>query len=337
MEGMALLPATYRKLITHTKTRNFRDAVKVVETAMEQPAAGQILVRNYYAGVNASDINIASGVYDVGEPPFDMGVESTGEVVAVGEGVSQFKPGDYVMMLNVGGGYREYVLADAAGAIPIPQASAEITALMVGALTASVALSEAGGMTTGETVLITAAAGGVGAFAVQFAKQAGNHVIGTCSTDEKADLLRQLGCDRVINYRKEDVASVLKAEYPDGVNLVLENVGGELFDAAIDNMAVLGRMVVNGFISEYLSGPVEVTAPRLYQKLLWQSRMVRGFILGHFAHAIPEHLGRILSDHAAGKLVSQVDPTLFKGVESVVDAVEYMYAGRNSGKVIVTL
>ncbi len=331
-----MLPSTYRKLITTQLTRNFRQAVAVVDTPLQMPGHGQILVRNMFAGVNASDINISSGVYDVGPPPFDIGVESTGEVVAVGDGVTNFKVGDFAMMLNVGGGYREYVLADAAGAIPIPQATAEITALMVGAITASVALYEAGHMTSGETVLITAAAGGVGAFAVQFAKQAGNHVIGTCSTDEKAATLKALGCDRVVNYKKENLAEVLKAEYPDGVNLVLENVGGELFDAALDNMAVLGRMVVNGFISEYEGGPVNIDAPRLYQKLLWQSRLIRGFILGHFGEHIPKHLERILTDYFDGKIESKVDPTTFSGVESIVDAVEYMYAGKNNGKIIIS-
>jgi NADPH-dependent curcumin reductase CurA len=336
MKGNHMLPKTYRKVVTVKKTRSFREAVQIVETPLEMPAPGQILVRNMFAGVNASDVNIASGVYDVGPVPFDMGVESTGEVVAVGDGVDNFKVGDYAMMLSVGGGYREYVLADAAGAIPIPMATAEITALMVGALTAAVALYEAGGMTSGETVLITAAAGGVGAFAVQFAKHEGNHVIGTCSTPEKAATLKALGCDRVVNYRTENLGEVLKAEYPDGVNLVLENVGGALFDAAVDNMAVLGRMVINGFISEYLSGPIKVTQPRIYQQLLWQSRLIRGFILHHFGDTIPKHLGNILTLYGEGKLVSKVDPTEFKGVQGVVDAVEHMYTGKNNGKIIVS-
>lgn len=331
-----MIPKTARKLEVARLSHNFREATRVVETPVQMPADGQVLVRNMYAGVNASDINMAAGVYPMGDTPFDIGVESSGEIVAVGAGVDHVRVGDHVMMLNVGGGYRDYALANASDVVPIPAASAEITALMVGALTASVALYEAGGMTSGETVLITAAAGGVGAFAVQFAKQAGNHVIGTCSSDAKAQTLKALGCDRVVNYKREDLGAVLSAEYPEGVNLVLENVGGKLFDDAVDNLAVLGRLVVNGFISEYLSGPVDVIAPRLYQKLLWQSRMVHGFILGHFAETIPAHLQRIMTDYGAGKISAQVDPTVFKGVDSIVDAVEYMYSGRNNGKIIIT-
>lgn len=83
-------------------------------------------------------------------------------------------------------------------------------------LTASIALEQVGQMKSGQTVLVTAAAGGTGVFAVQLAKLAGNHVIGTCSSDEKIGMLKQLGCDRVINYKKENFAKVLKTEYPQG-------------------------------------------------------------------------------------------------------------------------
>ncbi len=85
-------------------------------------------------------------------------------------------------------------------------------------------------MKTGETVLVTAAAGGTGQFAVQLAKLAGNTVIATCSTPEKVKLLKELGCDRVINYKTENLEQVLKSEYPNGVDIVYESVGGETFN-----------------------------------------------------------------------------------------------------------
>jgi prostaglandin reductase 3 len=258
-----MIPATYRKIVTRKFSRNFREATEIVSVPMQMPGPGQILVKNYYAGVNASDVNIAAGVYPLGDPPFDMGVESSGEVVAVGEGVTNVKVGDHVLLFVIGGGYREYLVTDAAGAYKIPGATAGATALMVGALTARVGMYIAGELKSGETILITAAAGGVGSFAVQYAKLEGNYVIGTTSTEEKAALLHELGCDRVIVYTKEDVASVLKKEYPEGIDFVFESVGIELFDAAVDALKIRGRMVINGYISEYNDGAKPVTQPRM--------------------------------------------------------------------------
>ncbi|PJF43987.1 MAG: alcohol dehydrogenase [Phototrophicales bacterium] len=332
------LPSTYRKIVITQPSRNFRQVAKIVEEPIPQLAPNQILVKNYYAGVNASDLNISAGIYFVGsEPPWDTGVEATGEVVAVGENVTNFKVGDHVLTTMLGGGYREYYAIDAAMAIPIPQASAEITAVSIGALTASMALSIGGQMTTGETVLITAAAGGVGHFAVQIAKQAGNHVIGTCSSKEKAELLYELGCDRVVVYTEEDLGEALSKEYSQGVDLVLEGVGGETFDAAVDNIAVRGRIVVIGFVSEYKGNPIEVTQPRIYHKLLWKSAGVRGFLFSDYVGDIPEHMGHVITLFAEGKLKAIVDPTEFVGLESVPDAVEHLHAGRNKGKIVVRI
>lgn len=123
--------------------------------------------------------------------------------------------------------------------------------LMVSGLTASLSLEHVGRMSSGETVLVTAAAGATGSFAVQLAKLNSNHVIGTCSSDEKATFLKSLGCDRVVNYRKENLNEVLKSEYPKGVDLVYECVGGEMYETCVKNLAVKGRIIIIGMISGY--------------------------------------------------------------------------------------
>ena len=102
-------------------------------------------------------------------------------------------------------------------------------------------------------MLVTAAAGGTGQFAVQLAKLAGCHVIGTCSTDEKAAFLQRIGCDQPINYKRESLQQVLREEYPGGVGVVHEGVGGEVFNTCVKNLAVKGRLVVIGFIDSYQS------------------------------------------------------------------------------------
>ncbi len=331
-----MLPSSYRKLVAARFTNQFRQAAQIVETPLEAPAPNEIVVRNHYAGVNATDVNISAGTYTPNsQPPIDLGAEAVGEVVAVGDKVTEFKVGDAVMTNSVGGGYREYYTVRARFAVPVPAATPEILSLGLSGVTASIGLEVTGSMKSGETVLVTAAAGGTGQFAVQLAKLAGNHVIGTCSSDDKAELLKSLGCDRVINYRSEAVGAVLKAEYPRGIDLIYESVGREMFDTCVDNLAVRGRLVIIGYITEYLSGFEDVTAPRIYTRLLGKSAALTSMFLLHFYKQIPEHLARLLKLYEAGQLQAAVDPTVFNGIDAVCDAVEYLHTGRSTGKVVV--
>ncbi len=330
------LPKTYRKLVAARLTPHFREAAEVVEEPLAPPGPGEILVRNLIAGVNATDVNIAAGRYDPGaKPPLDLGIEAAGEIVSVGPEVTDLKPGDFVVTAETGGGYRAYHTLPAKRAIPVPAATPEAVSLVVSGLTASIALHVAGEMGSGETVLVTAAAGGTGQYAVQLAKLAGNHVIGTCGTPEKAEMLRSLGCDRVINYREEDVRSVLASEYPNGVDLVYESVGGEMFDVSLRALAVHGRLLTIGFISEYVGGVETVRRPRIYTQLLPKSASVRGFFLPHFTGHMREHMMRLIMLLSEGKLRIAVDPTPFEGLDAVVDAVEYLHSGKSRGKVVV--
>lgn len=333
-------PATYQRLVATQHSKNFREAVEIQETAFTHPAADEIVVRNRYAGVNGADVPMAAGQYLLPTPlPCPMGVEAVGEVVLVGEDVKHLKPGDAVLNNAIGAGYTEYFTAKAKLAIPIPQASAEIMSLSIGGLTASIGLEITGEMQSGETVLVTAAAGGTGQFAVQLAKIAGCHVIGTCGSDEKADLLRSLGCDRVVNYKQEHLRDVLMTEYPKGVNLAFDGVGGEMFDAALDNLARFGRLVTIGFITEYKGQPDVVQNVRVYYKVLGKMASIRGFNLNLFfgRPEATEHIQKLIGLLQEGKLQPQIDPTQFEGVAGAIDAVEHLHQGNNRGKVIVTL
>lgn len=330
-----MLPATYRKIIATKLTPNFKEAIEIVEVPLVEPEPGEVLIRNKYAGINASVGMYTAGLYpNVPPPPFEVATEATGEVVAIGTDVTSLKPGDYVM--TMGGGFGEYQLAKANHAFKIPQASPEITSFMVSALTASISLEEVGNMKSGEVVLVTAAAGGTGQFAVQLAKMAGNHVIGTCSSDEKAGLLKTLGCDRVINYNTEDFREVLKTEYPKGVNLVYESVGRKTFDTCVNALAVHGRLVIIGFISEYTNGMETVTGPRIYGKLLNKSASIRSFFLFHFQKYYAAHLTRLLELYAQGQLKVMVEPVEFKGLDAIKPAYDHLHSGKSSGKVVIT-
>ncbi len=328
---------TFQALVATRLSPHFRDVAEIVTADVPDPGPGELLVRTRYAGVNATDVNIAAGRYSSAPVlPLALGAETVGVVEAVGDGVAGFAVGDAVGTMGLGG-YREVQLVPAAQAVPLPEATPEMVALFVSGLTASIALSVTGEMTTGETVLVTAAAGGTGQVAVQLAHLAGNTVIGTCSTPEKMDLLREIGCDRPVNYREEALRDVLKEAAPRGLDLVYECVGGDLFDTAVRALAVRGRLVSIGYIGEYVEGLESVTGPRVYAHLLQKSASVRGFFLPHFARAYPEHLARLTALLAAGTLHIEVDPTEFVGLGRVADAVEHLHSGQSRGKVVVRM
>ncbi len=327
---------TYKKLIATQWSSNFREAAEVVEEPIPEPGPHEVVIRNRYAGVNATDVNITAGRYTPGaEPPIDLGAEASGEVVAIGSNVKHLHVGDAVVTSTLGGGYREYHRARASNAFKVGTPSPEALSIMVSGLTASIALQEVGDMKSGETVLVTAAAGGTGQYAVQLASRAGNRVIGTCGTDEKVELLNKLGCDRPINYRTEDVGTVLADECPDGVDLVYEGVGGELFDTCVDALAVRGRLLSIGYVSEYVEGPKPVTRPRIYTKLLSKSASIRGFFLPQFTTYFGEHLRHLMELLHRDDLHVAIEERVFHGIESIPDAVDYLHSGQSRGKVVV--
>ena len=330
------MTATFKKLVANSFSRNFRSIAEVVERELVDPGDGEVLVKNHFGGVNASDINISGGAYfSNGKFPYDLGCESAGEVVAVGQDVKDFQVGDLVVSPYLGSAYTEYLYREPSRLVKVPNVSPGAMSAINSGCTASIGLEVVGEMGSGETVLVTAAAGGVGNWAVQLAKRAGNHVIGTCSTQAKADRLKALGCDRVILYRDEDLDAVLKEEYPDGIDLIFEQVGQATFDACVDNVARKGRILICGFISEYQDGPQEILAPRIYHKLLWKSAQLRGFLFSDWPDRFHEHLARNMQLIEDGLVDPQIDPQAFVGVDGVVDAVEYLHNGGNTGKVVV--
>ncbi len=327
---------TYKKLVATSFTTQFREAAEIVEEEIPTPASNEVLIKNKYAAVNATDVNITAGRYEPdAELPLDLGVEAAGVVVDVGEDVSYLSEGDAVITSTLGGGYREYNVERVGNAVEVPAATPEALSIVVSGLTASIALEEVGKMAHDETVLVTAAAGGTGHYAVQLAKIAGNHVIGTCSTDEKVELLTSIGCDRPINYETEDVAQVLDTEYEDGIDLIYEGVGGSLFDTCVDALGRHGRLLAIGYVSEYQEGPETVDRKRIYTSLIPKSASIRGVFLPHFREHFSAHTKKLLRLQQGGTLEVFVDDTEFEGIESIFDAVEYLHSGENRGKLVV--
>lgn len=330
----------YRKLIIDRLTGDFRSSTRIVDVAWQPPGPREVVIRNEYAGVNAIfDKNLCrNGVQYVHvAPPYDMGIEAVGEIVAVGDDVTDFKRGDAVATTRLGTGYREYQLAEVDRVIKVREASPEILTLIPTGVSALVALERVAELKRGETVAVSAAAGGLGHIVVQLAKRAGNHVVGLTGSDEKSTLLREIGVDRVINYRTEDLGEVLAREYPKGLDIAYDSVGGEIFDAFLDNLALRGRLVISGHTSDFDKPVEDIMQPRIYRKLYWKSASVRAFQNPAFREFFDDAARRILDLYYRGELRVFVDPKRFSGLESASDAVEYLLAGRNAGKVVVKL
>ncbi|HSN72430.1 MAG TPA: zinc-binding dehydrogenase [Steroidobacteraceae bacterium] len=306
---------TCRKIELHALTGDFRTATRIVTMPLESPGPGQVLVRNRYAGVNAVfDKNLCRNAirYIDVVPPFDMGIETVGEVVEIGRGVDGFAVGDPVATFKLGTGYREYQLAEPSRLIPVSSASPEILTLIPTGVSALVALDKIAGMRSGETIAISAAAGGLGHILVQLAKLAGNHVIGLTSSPRKAQLLEELGCDRIVDYRRESVRDVFSAEYPRGLDIAYDTVGGEIFEAFVDHLAMKGRLIVSGHTSDFDQPADPVPSVPVYRRLYWKSASIRAFQMPAFPEYFDEGERRILDLFAQGLIRPRPDTTPFR-------------------------
>jgi NADPH:quinone reductase len=217
------------------------------------PGQGEVLIKIAAAGVNYADLAQRRGAYLTRtRTPMTMGFEAAGTIAALGPGTSAPPVGTRVIAF-VEGGYAEYAIASASNIIPIPE-NLDFThaaAFAVQGLTAYQTLRESGRLQPGESVLVQAAAGGVGTLAVQLARLMGaGKVIGTASSEQKLELVRSLGADAAINYTQDDwVEQVKKATGGRGVDVVLEVVGGDVANQALQCLAPFGRLVIIGAAS----------------------------------------------------------------------------------------
>jgi NADPH-dependent curcumin reductase CurA len=318
----------------------FREATDIVELPKRLPAPGEIAVRNDYCGINGIfDTQIARNAVDyvkIALPSF-TGVEAIGQITAVGPDVDTFRVGDAVVTVRFGGGYRETNIGPVASFAAVPRVEREWLALASTGVSALLALEQVGQMKPGETVAISAAAGGLGHLMVQLAKLNGCRVIAVCGGAQKAAFVRSLGADRVIDYRTENLAAILELEFPDRLDLAVDTVGGAVFDAFLDNLAVHGRLVVGGAATDLEGKPELVTAPRIVHKLYYKAASVRGFMNGLLQEHWPAARKKVFGLYEAGHLAVTFDSVAFRGLEQVYDAIDRLLSGQSMGKVVVDL
>jgi NADPH2:quinone reductase len=304
------------------------------EDVPEPPVdAGQVLIKVAAAGVNYSDLGRRKGTYArTISLPAILGSEVAGTVVQVGPGVAGFKAGDRVTAWPGRGGYAEYVTASAAAIYAIPtNVSFEAAAGMpVVFLTAYHLLKTCARVQPGETVLIQAAASGVGTIAVQLAEHWGARVIATASTDEKLKRALELGADVLINYSRLDfVPEVMHATNNRGVEIVLESVGGEVLTKSLSCLAPMGRLVIYG----RASGSLPMLDPAL---ILTRNMAVIGLHLGMppwRAEMHREPMQELLALVETGEVKPIVDRTF--PLQDAGAAHQYLAERRTMGKVLL--
>ncbi|QEN91065.1 quinone oxidoreductase [Labrys sp. KNU-23] len=220
------------------------------------PAAGEVLIRQHACGVNYIDTYYRSGLYKAPSLPFTLGAEGAGDVVAIGEGVTEFKPGDRVAYAGAIGSYASERTYPADRLVPLPEAISyeQAAGMMLKGMTAQYLIRRTFKVASGQTVLVHAAAGGVGLILCQWAKALGATVIGTVGSEEKAALARANGADHTILYRKEDWVKRV-AEITNGrkCDVVYDGVGKDTYPGSLDCLKPLGMWVSFG----NASGPVE--------------------------------------------------------------------------------
>jgi NADPH2:quinone reductase len=235
------------------------DVLRLEEVPLADPAPGEARVRHGAIGVNFIDIYHRTGLYPLPLPAI-LGTEAAGRVDAVGAGVTTVRVGDRVAYTAGPGSYAEYRNVPADRLVKLPDDIPDTTAaaMWVKGLTVRSLVRRTYPVQPGDTVLWHAAAGGVGLIAVQWLKAIGAKVIGTVSSDEKAERARAAGCDHVVVYSREDVVKrVRELTGGEGVPVVYDSVGKATFDASLDSLRPLGLLVTFG----NASGPVPPVDP----------------------------------------------------------------------------
>lgn len=230
-----------------------RDVLDLVEVADPEPGAGQVVVKVLATPANFPDVLMCRGLYQVRpELPFTPGIELCGEVVALGADVTGIAVGDRVLGGAVlpYGGFGELAVMDAATTFPAPPDldDAQASSLYIGYQTGWFGLHRRAHLQAGETLLVHAAAGGVGSAAIQLGKAAGARVIGVVGGPDKAEVARMLGADVVVDRHEQDFVEVVKAETGGrGADVVYDPVGGDTYARSTKCIAFEGRILVVGF------------------------------------------------------------------------------------------
>lgn len=297
-----------------------------------EPGIGQVLVKIKAIGVNFIDIYKRTGVYK-NNLPLTLGEEAAGVVAAVGPDVTEVKVGDRVAYSSVTGSYAEYAVVPAARLVPVPDGVDDrlAAAAMLQGMTAHYLTTSTYPIQAGDTVLLHAAAGGVGLLLIQMAKRRGAKVIGTVSTEDKAKLAREAGADEIILYTQTDFEAQVKfLTGGAGVNVVYDSVGKDTFMKSLECIKPRGYMVLFG----QSSGVVPPFDPNTLQ-FKGSLYLTRPTLVHYIADraALLSRAGEVLNWIAKGELKLRVEHTY--PLSQAAQAHRDLEARRTTGKVLL--
>ncbi|WP_417249697.1 NAD(P)H-quinone oxidoreductase [Celeribacter sp.] len=296
--------------------------------------AGEIVIKVAFAGVNRPDALQRAGLYNPPKGASDLpGLEASGEVVAVGKGVTEWALGDQVCALLPGGGYAEYVATPAAHALPVPEGLTleQAACLPETFFTVWSNVFERGRLQAGERFLVHGGTSGIGTTAIQLARVFGARVFATAGTAEKCNVCSELGAERAINYRDEDFVDVMRAA--GGANLILDMVGGDYIPRNIKALADDGRLVNIAFLQ---GAKAEVNfAQMMMRRLTLTGSTLRprsNIYKAEIAQALHAQVWPLLS---AGRVAPVMDSTY--PLEQAGKAHAHMEAGNHIGKIALSV
>lgn len=308
------------------------EVLKITETNMGQPKKGQALIRIKAAGVNFIDIYQRRGTYPV-KLPYIPGLEASGIVEAIGEGVENVKPGDRVAYVHEPGSYAEQSIVQSEHLIPLPS---DITfeqgaAFPLQGMTAHYLLHEFRKIQPRDVILIHAAAGGMGLLLIQWAKHLGARVLGTVSTEEKAQIAKNAGADEIILYTKQDfVAEVNRLTNKHGADFIIDGVGKTTFQGNLEAASLRGNIVIFGAAS----GPAD---PILPNELMKRSLTISGGSLFNYLLNRQELMIRakaVVEGIQSGWLKLHIDEVFPLG--KAADAHRKLESRNTAGKVLLS-
>jgi putative PIG3 family NAD(P)H quinone oxidoreductase len=246
------------------------EVLQAVKRPVPRPGHGEVLIKIAAAGVNGADLTQRLGKYLLPKgTPDVLGLEASGEIAAVGDGVSEWHVGDKVCALLIGGGYAEYCVVPAPQCLPIPAGIdiVQSAAFPEVAMTVWSNVFELGALKPGERLLVHGGASGIGTFAIQLAHRLGSSVIATAGSDEKCRRCIELGAAKTINYKTEDfVAAARQWSAGKGVDVILDMVGGDYIQRGLETLAPGGRLVM---LALKQGRKVEIDCGLIHQNNLW--------------------------------------------------------------------
>jgi NADPH-dependent curcumin reductase len=335
------MPTTNRqwKLAAHPQELVTPDVLQLSEAPMPPLEGGQALARVKYLSI---DPTMRIWMADIPQymPPVKLGevMRAFGLAEIIESRHPEYKKGDKILGLT---GLQESVLLTGKEpypfqklpAVPFLSETNFLGTLGINGLTAYFGLLEIGKPKSGETLVVSAAAGATGSIAGQIGKINGCRVVGIAGSDEKCKWIKdELGFDTAINYKRPDWQSQLVAATPKGIDINFENVGGSIMEAVLSGMNVFGRVILCGLISGYTH---QDPAPSSFARVLMRSLTVQGFIITNYASRFMEAGKQLGMWKMMGRIKDR--QTIVKGFEKAPDAINMLFSGANIGKLIVEL